>query len=64
MASNIAHVSVQVTFANHKALRALRVAIESVESIAEDMTWRPEAKRAVKALRYAAKHLKVVSVRK
>ena len=62
--ASIVKLSVQVTLANAKALRALKVACECMELIGDDMPWRPEAKRAAKALRYAAKHLKLKTKRR
>ncbi len=53
-------VKCRIVFINEKALRALAVAAECTADIAEDMPWRDDAQRAVKALKYAAKHITVV----
>jgi hypothetical protein len=52
-------VSLNVVFKNPKAIRALTVAAKCLAEIGDDMPWRPEAKRAARALRYAVKHLQI-----
>ena len=48
---------VRVIIENEKALRALRVAAEAIDSLAEDLPWRDEPGKATRALCYAMKHL-------
>ncbi len=52
-------IVVHVRLANPKALKALQVAAQNIESLLEDFPYRPEIKEAAKALRYACKHLTV-----
>jgi CYTH domain-containing protein len=52
-------IVVRIRLENPKALKALKVAAQNVESLLEDFPYRPEIKEAAKALRYACKHLTV-----
>lgn len=54
----------RIVLDNPKAVRALQAAADALLEVGDDMPWRPELKRAAKALRYAAKHLKGERVRR
>lgn len=55
---------IRLVIDNRRALRALQSAAADLETVGDDMPWRPELRRAAKALRYAAKHLKGERVRR
>lgn len=54
-----ARLTISATFKNQKALRALRKVTEVLEDVAEDFGYRDDVKQAVKAARYAARHIGV-----
>ena len=61
MASNV--VTVTMVFENAKAAKALRVACDCLEQC-QDLEWRPEIKRATKAMRYAMKNIGVAQCKR
>jgi hypothetical protein len=50
-------VRVEVILTNARAVRALAYAAEVLMDVAEDMPWRDDVKKAVRAMRYAARHM-------
>lgn len=50
-------ITVRVHVENDKAIRALIYAHEFIDEIAESQSWNPEAAKALRAIRYACKHL-------
>lgn len=52
---------VRLVIENRKALRALQTAAQALGDVGDDLAWRPEIKRAAKALDYACKHLKTTT---
>ena len=53
-------IRLKVILINRKAVRALGFAADVLEDITEDMPWRPDAKKAARALRYAVRRLAIV----
>src|SRR5262249_10151379 len=51
------HLTISVTLENKKALPALRKVVDVLEDLAEDFDYRQDVKEAVKAGKYALKHL-------
>jgi hypothetical protein len=51
------NITVSVAFGNPKAVRAFRKVARVLADVAEDFGYREDVKDAVKAARYAAKHL-------
>lgn len=50
------HCTVVVALKNHRALEALALVNRFIEETCED-AWNPEAKRALKAMRYVVKNI-------
>ena len=60
MASGVVYIRVELT--NRRALRALQLVCEALEDAAESAPWNEDLPRAVKAMRYAMKHLQPVVI--
>lgn len=63
MNQHVGEVKIKLVFLNPKALRALGMVVEVLEDLVEDLSWRPEVKRAAKAAKYAFKHIGMIEVR-
>ena len=50
-------VTIRVVIRNKKALRAFSHVVEYLYELAEEVPWRDEPKKAIKLLKYAAKHM-------
>lgn len=50
---------VTIVLKNKNAVRALAIAKELIEEVAEDQPWNAELRKAAKAIRFAANNLKV-----
>lgn len=50
--------SIKLVIENRKAIRAMRATAQALHELGDDLAWRPEIKRAAKALDYACKHLR------
>lgn len=55
---NLRTVTIRATWENKKAMRAFNKVLEVLEDVAEDFPYRGDVQNAVKAARYAAKHLR------
>lgn len=56
--------TVRLEFANPKAVRAMKVLIRELASIADDLSWRDDVKRACRAARYALNNMQLRQVKK
>jgi len=52
-------VTVKLTFANPKCVRALRRVLETLEDLAEDFAYRDDVKKAVRAAKYLRNNMTV-----
>lgn len=57
MASNNVTMNVRLVFADARAMRELRRAIDALNECEDLASWRPEIKRAIKSMRYVAKNV-------
>jgi hypothetical protein len=52
-------VLAELVFTDPRAVRALLLGARELYALAEDQPWHPGLKRAARALRYAARHIRV-----
>lgn len=61
MADNVVRIRAEVVWTNKRAIRALAILAETLESVGEDFSYRDDVQRALRACRYLGKHVRVQS---
>lgn len=61
MAKMQLHYTITATFANKRAMRAMGCAARFIAEQAAGQEWNADAQRALKAVRYAMKHLRLTA---